>query len=57
VTCTLALIAQLAGQPVAAGGSIDVPRWRYEQASHAERSHAKACLRRFRIAWRIVGER
>lgn len=52
--CTLAAIAQLAGRPIARGGHVDVPRWLYDQASYADRSHAKACARRFGITWRIV---
>lgn len=54
MSCTLALVAQLAGQAVAPGGHVDVPRWRYEQASYGERQQAKACLRRWHIRWRIV---
>lgn len=53
--CTLAAIGQLIGRPIERGGHIDVPRWRYEQATYAERSHAKACVRRFGITWNIVG--
>lgn len=55
IACTLTTIAALIGHPVERGDRVDVPRWRFEQASLHERSHAKACLRRFDIRWRIVG--
>lgn len=52
--CTLATIAQLVGHPLKPGDRVDVPRWRYEQASRSERYHAITCARQLGIRWRIV---
>lgn len=56
--CTLAMIAALAGKPaVMRGDTVDIPRWRYEQATPSDRNRAIACLRQQGVGWRIVEDR
>lgn len=54
MTCSMAAIVALLGFQPQPGSVVNVPSSYVERLSHSERSHAKACARRYGIRWRIV---
>lgn len=52
--CSLPAIAALLGFTPQPGTVVNVPSSYVERLTYSERSHAKACARRYGIRWRIV---
>lgn len=52
--CSLPAIAALLGFTPQPGTVVNVPAAYVERLTYSERSHAKACARRYGIRWKIV---